>query len=324
MGNLTSSLLACGFGDDDDHNGGWPLTNGYPSSDAEERLRHEREQRICDEIQKRETKLADLEADARDLEREAVRHKQSAQQHTRGSRQYQLSLGNARRSLVAVQKKRALMAKERKLVDIANAAVERMRVVDEGGDDSRFISDLREFTEAVDIADHTIAADQTRSDATQVLDNAASLLNLQERMVDGYADLEDPDSMGAGATMLFGDETLSLNDDNDLMRALSQLESDQEPRTRERASTNYAPMPNARAASRNSSSSSSATQPRSRLSEVGTGASPAATTMLPAPRGQPMVPSVARKRALAYETNGSAHVANSNNAADDDPFANLF
>lgn len=313
MGNFASSLLSCGMTDDDLSS--WSLSGGRAASDAEERLHHEREQRICDEIQKRETKLADLEADARDLEREAVRHKQNAEQHGRGSRQYQLSLGNARRALIAVQKKRALMVKERKLVDIANAAVERMRVVDSGGDDSRFISDLREFTEAVDIADHTLAADQTRNDAVQVLDNAASLLNLQEKMVDNFADLEDPDSVGVGASMVFGGETLALNDDDDLMRALSQLEDDQAPRAPARRDTNYAPMPSSsRASSSSSSTARDPAQPRPRLSEMG------ATGMPPTPQALSMTPAASRRQALAYQTTGAVRSTSDT----EDPFANIF
>lgn len=310
MGNFASSLLACGVTDDDLAN--WSWTGARANNDAEERLHHEREQRICDEIQKRETKLADLDADSRDLEREAVRHKQNAERHARGSRQYQLSLGNARRALVAVQKKRALMVKERKLVDVANAIVERMRVVDSGGDDSRFIGDLQEFMQAVDLADHTIAADQTRNDAGQVLDRAAGLLNLQEKLVDNFADLEDPESMGAAATMMFGDETLALNDDDDLMRALSQLETEQAPRaTAARRDTNYAPMP-PRAASSSVATRRDPARPRARLSELGTSAMP------PEPQSLSMTPAASRRQALAYQTTGAVR------AADDDPFANIF
>lgn len=322
MGNLGSSFLNCGVvraltGDEDVD---LTFSGVYTTREAERRLHHEREQRICDEIQKREQRLADLEADARDLELEAVRYKRNAERFPKTAREYQLSLGNARRSLLAAQKKRGLMGKERKLVDIANAAVERMRVVDSGGDDSKFISELREFTQAVDLGEHTMAMNQTRQDASQVLNDAAGLLNLQEEMVDGIADLEDPNASG---TVVFGDQTLSLRDDSDLLTALSHLEAEQEPRATSGGAAAMAAQQETRRKSRRSKSG--ARRPLAQMNVLGDDD----LGMPPAPSSEPMRSSYDRA-ALAVKTDGAVRArdnARSNFDDDDDgedPFANVF
>jgi len=273
------------------------LAGAYQTRDAERRLHQQREERICEEIQKRETRCADLEADIGDLEREAVRHKHSAERFAAGSRQYTLSLANARRALVTAQKKRALVAKERKLIGIANAAVERMRVVvDNGADDGRFISELREFTQAVDVGEHTMAADQTRADAGEVLHSVADLLDVQERAVDSIADLDDPE--GAAAAV-FGGEALSLADDGDLLKALGHLESEHSGR---------APSP-----------PQATTADGARFDSVPL-SGPTGASMPRVPREPPRHDEQARRVALAVDRDGVTHGSD----LGEDPFADIF
>jgi len=303
MGGALSAVNACSATVDDDES--WLMQSiGYQSGGAVERERGEREQRICEEIGRREQSLADLQADAGALEREAVRHKQSAERYARGSRQYELALGNARRSLLAVQKKRALIAKERKLLDIANTVVDRMRVVDKGGDDSRFIDDLRQMTQTVNVVDQTLAATETQRNANAVLDDADKLLHLEQTMVDAFADLEDPQE-GRGTLVLDG-ETVSLTDDNDLLRALAQLEDNQSAGAlRERSTTTYSPMPErTQAAPQRAAAPKQSEASRPRLSQMAHAPRAQAMTATQAPAKQPLACDARR--------------------ADDDPYADFF
>jgi hypothetical protein len=129
--------------------------------------------------------------------------------------------------------KKKELAKQTKLVEIGHGILHRVRMIDSSSTDQEYVEELRLFTAAINPDMHAAQLEQFSNAATEAIDNADALHELEE--------LATADINGLGFTAVdMAEPASTVANDDDLIKALGLLAAGREQNASASATTNSA------------------------------------------------------------------------------------
>jgi glutamyl/glutaminyl-tRNA synthetase len=182
MGNVVS-FLDCGLSRF--------LTDTHPEIELgpggiqtthEEAVRQQRlrEENITQEVAQRERRCSELEDEIADLEAQAASQHSKLLRNNPASAQYKSARGIALRAMNAAQMKKKELAKQSKMVELGHGVLHRVRMIDGSSTDQEYVEQLRLYTTAIDPEQHAARLEEFSQAATDTVDNADALHELEE------------------------------------------------------------------------------------------------------------------------------------------------